>query len=364
MRTIVCGVALVGLLALAAGSAFTRRRHGDVRTAPAGVRRGRRRERRRHAADCRGAPHRDAVRRLRGSSGERSPDALFDALVPPSVAWYRAASYDRLRLVVDPLRRWLRLPRSLGEYESAHFAGVVEDVLAAADPHYDFGDVDALYLITSQEAGSLASAVVDHEPRRVDGNEIRAWVWLASGGATAARSKDLIHETGHVLGLPDLYDVRRPGAGHHHWDVMSGAGGAGLLAWHRWKLGWLSVKDVLCLARRRPVVASLAPLARPGGRKAIVYRTRTAAVVVEVRSRTGIDRSLCKPGVLVYRVDFRKGAPASIGKLGCADRHLAGSHRLEPSVWKRLALTPRTRARQRRACGCLRCRDQAAPKTP
>jgi M6 family metalloprotease-like protein len=245
-----------------------------------------------------------------------SPEALVDAYVPSTVAWYRDASYGRLRLVVDPLRRWLRLPRSLEAYESAHFEGAIDDVLAVADPHYDFGGVDALYLITSQEAGSLASAVIDHVPRRVDGVDIRAWVWLASGGATAARSSVLIHETGHVLGLPDLYDLRRPGAGHHHWDIMSGSGGAGMLAWHRWKLGWLTENDILCLTRQRPVVASLAALARLGGRKAIVYRMRSAAVVVEVRSRSSVDRSLCKPGVLVYRVDFRKGDPSSIGRLG------------------------------------------------
>jgi hypothetical protein len=38
--------------------------------------------------------------------------------------------------------------------------------------------------------------------------------------------------------------------------------------------------------------------------------------VVEVRARLGIDASLCKAGVLVYRVDFSRGAPASGGRLG------------------------------------------------
>lgn len=244
------------------------------------------------------------------------PAALVDAYVPPVVDWYREASYGKLRVVVEPLRRWLRMPRLLREYEDAHFTGAIEDVLTAADSHYDFGGVDALYLMTSMEAGTLASAVIDHEPRRIDGAEILAWAWFAPGRPEAARPEVLIHETGHLLGLPDLYDVRRPGLGHHHWDIMTGTGGAGLLAWHRWKLGWLSANDILCVGRRRSLTASLAPLARPGGRKAIIYRTRRAAVVVEVRARTAIDASLCKAGVLVYRVDFTRGAPESFGRLG------------------------------------------------
>jgi M6 family metalloprotease-like protein len=245
-----------------------------------------------------------------------SADALIDAYVPAVADWYRGASYGRLRLVVDPLRRWLRMPRSLAEYDRAHFVGAIEDVLSAADPHYDFSGVDALYLMTSEEAGTRASTVVDHEPRQVEGSDIRAWVWFASGRPETPRPAVLVHETGHVLGLPDLYDIRRPGNRRHHWDIMSGSNGAGMLGWHRWKLGWLQASEVVCLPRRRPLITTLSPLGRRGGRKAIVHRTANAAVVVEVRARVGVDASLCRGGVLVYRVDFRRGAPASLGLLG------------------------------------------------
>jgi M6 family metalloprotease-like protein len=244
-----------------------------------------------------------------------STDALAESYIPSLRDWYRAASEDRLAITVEPLRRWLPMPRTLAEYERGHFAGAFETALASADPHFDFSGVDAVYLMTSQPAGSLASTVIDHDPRRRDGTDLRVWVWFAAGRGEPARRAVLIHETGHVLGLPDLYDVLRPRRGSHQWDVMAGPGGAGLLAWHRWKLGWLDAADVVCMRSRR-TTATLTPLTRAGGRKAIVYRTRTAAVVVEVRARTGIDASLCRPGVLVYRVDFRRGAPSSGGRLG------------------------------------------------
>jgi hypothetical protein len=89
-----------------------------------------------------------------------------------------------------------------------------------------------------------------------------------------------------------------------------------MLAWQRWKLGWLAPAQVVCLTGRRPRVVTLSPLARPGGTKAVVYRTRNAAVVIEVRARVDEDATLCRPGVLAYRVDFRKGAPATLGQLG------------------------------------------------
>jgi M6 family metalloprotease-like protein len=248
--------------------------------------------------------------------GSASPDALVNDYAPAVARWYRSASNERLQLVIEPVRRWLRLPRLLSEYEAAHFSGAIEDVLAVADPQHDFSRVDALYVLTSQPSGAFAATVIDHVPRRVDGRDIRAWIWFAAGGSGRARPEVLIHETGHLLGLPDLYDVGRRG-GRHRWDVMAGSGGAGMLAWHRWKLGWLEEREVVCLTSRQRRLVELSPLTSAGtGTKAIVYRTRRAAVVVEVRARTGVDASLCRAGVLVYRVDFVRGAPATLGRLG------------------------------------------------
>jgi hypothetical protein len=62
----------------------------------------------------------------------------------------------------------------------------------------------------------------------------------------------LVRETGHLLGLPDLYEfsppslnekIRRVGG----WDIMSfNTPGAGFLAWQRLKLGWLDPGQVRC----------------------------------------------------------------------------------------------------------------------
>jgi len=248
--------------------------------------------------------------------GAFRPESIADAYIPTVVDWYKTVSYGQLQISVKALPQWIRLPRTFSEYQETRFEGAAEAAVAAADPLYDFSGVDALFLITSTESGSLASAVIDHEPLVVDGAAIHGWVWFAAGSPQAARTIVLIHETGHILGLPDLYDVRRPAVGKHRWDVMAAGGSGGMFAWHRWKLGWLAPGEVVCLTRRRTVDVTLAPVERPGGVKAVVYRAPKAAIVVEVRQRLAEDASICRTGVLAYRVDFVKGAPATFGRAG------------------------------------------------
>jgi M6 family metalloprotease-like protein len=83
---------------------------------------------------------------------------------------------------------------------------------------------------------SLASTVIDDVPLRLDGEGIHSWAWLATGSLQRLPFV-AVHETGHLLGLPDLYNERVPSS-QHNWDVMTAApSGGGMFAWHRWKLG-------------------------------------------------------------------------------------------------------------------------------
>jgi hypothetical protein len=76
----------------------------------------------------------------------------------------------------------------------------------------------------------------------------------------------------------------------------------GLFAWHRWKLDWLEPGQIVCLAGRGSREALVTPVERPGGVKALVYRTKSAAYVAEVRQRLAEDAHVCRPGVLMYAV--------------------------------------------------------------
>jgi hypothetical protein len=77
---------------------------------------------------------------------------------------------------------------------------------------------------------------------------------------------------------------------------------------HRWKLGWLDARQIVCL-RRSTSTLTLTPLERPGGTKAVMVRSGNGVVVIEIRQRTGEDRAICRAGVLFSRVDFVRGDP-------------------------------------------------------
>ena len=243
------------------------------------------------------------------SPGSESPRALFDAYVPRVVDWYRRVSYGRLQIRVEPLLRWLRLPNSLADYTQQNYEGAAEAAVAAADADVAFARYEALYLVPAMP--SLASTIVNDEPIRVDGTAIHSWAWLATGSLQRLPFV-AIHETGHLLGLPDLY----PGfkSNQSRWDIMSAAArGGGMFAWHRWKLGWLDASQIACLVGRGRKEAVLTPVERAGGRKAVISRMGRSAIVVEVRRPEAEDASLCLGGVLVYRVDFVAGSPEKAG---------------------------------------------------
>jgi M6 family metalloprotease-like protein len=244
------------------------------------------------------------------SPGPVDPQSIYATYFPRVLDWYGTVSYGRLQIAVEPFPHWLRLPRTLAVYEAEHFEGAVEAAVAAADPTFDFSSFDALYIVASMP--SLASTVIDETPLRADGAAIHSWAWLATGSLQRLPFV-AIHETGHLLGLPDLYNERNPSS-QHRWDVMTAApGGGGMFAWHRWKLGWIDRGQVVCLSRRGTLTATLAPIERAGGSKAIVSRVGREVVVVEVRRALAEDASICESGVLVSRVDFSAGAPQNVG---------------------------------------------------
>ncbi len=244
------------------------------------------------------------------SSATVDPQSIYDAQIPRLVDWYRTVSYGRLTIEVKPLLRWLRLPRTLAEYQENRYEGMIEATVASADPDFDFSSVQALYLVPVMP--SLASTVIDEIPIRADSGTIHSWAWIATG-SQQRQPNVAIHQTGHIHGLPDLYNARITST-QHKWDVMTSyPDGGGVFAWHRWKLGWLDSNQIVCVTRGGTTSVTLTPLERAGGRKAIVSRVGRQIVVAEVRRREAEDASLCKPGVLVYQVDLNAGAPENVG---------------------------------------------------
>jgi M6 family metalloprotease-like protein len=246
---------------------------------------------------------------------------VFAVLVPAAQGWLDEVSYGDLALDVTPVNAWYRMPAASAGYGLADGAtfeehrAYVADAVAAADADVDFSGFDLVYVVASNGAALPASPAFLAPPGGgvpADGAEVRLAVTFGADIRTPIPgygSRVLVHETGHLLGLPDLYAFRSPTfeqtfrfAGG--WDTMSWLQpGAHFLAWHKWKLGWLDGSQVVCAPFGR-TEAYLTPLGEPGGLKAVVAQVSASrAYVVELRRAAGEDARLCEEGLLVYTVD-------------------------------------------------------------
>jgi M6 family metalloprotease-like protein len=255
------------------------------------------------------APHIGTIRAalLLVHAADASPDESTAppwALIDAARAWFRRVSYGRLELRVDAIPKWLALPGGSSDYV-ADGEQYLRDVVAAADPYVDFREFDVVYIAPSSSTPETAtSAILNGFGVRADGREIRLWIPFEAGfaGGTSSDPFILLHETGHLLGLPDLY-TRGSAAGFHRWDIMGARYPGELVAWHRWKLGWLDASQIVCMTRESRTTTVLTPIERAGGRKAIFVKRGSHVLAVEVRARIGYDATACESGVLVYEVD-------------------------------------------------------------
>ncbi|MFK4116496.1 M6 family metalloprotease domain-containing protein [Streptomyces longwoodensis] len=317
-----------------------------------------------------------------------TPAELTADHFPGTTDFFRRASYGRFTLRAHPLRRWIRMPKPSTAYamqrdwSPERRAAYLRDALAAADPQVDFSRYDLVYFVADPDAPGVdsdATKVVNLQtPLHADGTAIRRVVTVFEQHPPDRLV--LAHETGHVFDLPDLY--HRPADGKGDWDTYVGdwdlmgsqfALAPDLFAWHKWKLGWLRPRQVVCVrgpgttrlalepvaagpgvplaGAAGPDPAAASPLAfrapgfrtpglAPGaGVKLAVVRTGAdSALGVEAREPVGNDRSVCRSGILVYRVHGR--AESGRGPVEVVDAHPHTEACWEDSVYPPLADAP------------------------
>jgi M6 family metalloprotease-like protein len=249
-----------------------------------------------------------------------SSRTLYGHLVPRARRWYDEVSYGRVQLDVTAVRHWFRMPRRLPDYglsdvSWAEHRDYIADAIGAADDAVDFSRYKIVYVVAAKGTNierspafqAYAGSGID-----ADGSEVRYGATFFEDTKFEARyaANVLIHETGHILGLPDLYLYDVPGLWSLFravggWDMMSSLDpGSHFLAWEKWKLGWLEPSQLACLEQPGELTTTVTPLEVDGGLKAIVLPTGpSSALVVEARRRIGQDGRICREGVLVYTVD-------------------------------------------------------------
>ncbi|MGW1723101.1 M6 family metalloprotease domain-containing protein [Streptomyces sp. NPDC002306] len=302
------------------------------------------------------------------SDPRTTPAQLAADHFPATSRFFERASYGKFALRPHPLQRWIRMPKPSTAYairrdwNATDRAAYLRDALAGADPQVDFSRYDIVYLVADPDAPGVdsdATKVVNLDtPLRADGTDLRRVVTVFEQHPPDRLV--LAHETGHVFDLPDLYHRPVDGKGDWDtyvgdWDLMGSQFGLApdLFAWHKWKLGWLEPRQVMCVRGARPTRLTLEPLgAGPGvpvtgaagapafglgdGTKLAVVRTGPDSVLAfEARGPIGNDHAVCDSGVLVYRVNG--GAQSGRGPIEVVDAHPRGEACWEDSVYPPLA---------------------------
>ncbi|MEU2061764.1 M6 family metalloprotease domain-containing protein [Streptomyces sp. NPDC013455] len=300
-----------------------------------------------------------------------TPAELAADHFPATTRFYEQSSYGRFTLRPYPLRHWLRMPRPSTAYairrdwNAQDRAAYLRDAFAVADRAVDFSRYPVVYFVADPDAPGVdsdATKVVNLDvPLRVDGTDVRRVVTVFERHPPDRLV--LAHETGHVFDLPDLYHRPVDGKGDWDthvgdWDLMGSQFGLApdFLAWHKWKLGWLDGRQVVCVRGATPTRLTLEPLeAGPGvptrgpggapafglghGAKLAVVRTGPDSVLAfEARGAAGNDRASCRQGILVYRV--RGGAESGGGPVQVVDAHPRTEGCWEDSVYPPLADAP------------------------
>jgi M6 family metalloprotease-like protein len=258
--------------------------------------------------------------------GQGSALSRYAEFFPQTQKWFATSSYGRLDYRPEaPIPHWLRMPKPFKAYGLERGAPfdpgyrlLVQDIVAAADPQVDFRRYDLVNVLVTPNAGPAALDTVlsvtfagNPDAPVADGVPISNASFIysrqddGSGSYPTTGYRVLPHENSHTFGLPDLY-TQEGGAAVGHWDIMSEDWGANndLLGWHKWKLGWLKDSQVSCAVTRGTTEYTLTPLGRAGGRKLVfIPISSRAGYALELRTHAGNDAEVCRPGILVYRVD-------------------------------------------------------------
>ena len=259
-------------------------------------------------------------------------------------SYYREASYALFN-IRGTVTQWYTTPNPMSEYGADSGTSSYDDAngpvyrlvveaVQRADPDFDFstfdgnGDdvVDHVIVVhaggaqeETQRANDIWShrwSVADANPSvpgnqalRADGVQIFGYILVSEESPVGV----YVHELGHDLGLPDLYDTDGSSQGVGNWDVMgSGSWNGPTLqkgtvpahfgAWGKAELGWI-----------RPIDVSSALLGQPiddmeTHPQAFRLSVGTSSggdeyFLVENRQPVGYDAELPGAGLLIWHVD-------------------------------------------------------------
>ena len=250
----------------------------------------------------------------------QTPEELLSVISPGAETYYAEMSYGRMNWKLQPHPVWLRLSQPSAHYGEGirSYDGhleFIQEAVALADADVDFSTADSVIVLVPPEASAIPyGPAFGASP----GGGYSADGKIFANGATSGAdlpgwgSYWLNHETGHMMGLPDLYayqyDPNNYPDQHRFvgdFSLMGFIDGSapGFFAFERWQLGWVDDAQIICQTTSDQTT-TITPIETQGGIKAVIVPiSESKALVVESRRPIGADAGLVKSGALVYLVD-------------------------------------------------------------
>jgi M6 family metalloprotease-like protein len=217
-----------------------------------------------------------------------------------------------------PNLQWFRMSKPSTQYGfgSLSFAlhrAFLQEAADLASASTDFSQTDALVVIANPDARSIpfGPAFVPNpgDGLTVQGRQILNGTNSGADLLSWGGANWLVHEIGHTLSLPDLYDSAPVNNDwHRHVGEFSQMGlisgrAPEWTGFERWQLGWLDDPQVVCMPPGADL-APLEPLIGTGTQKLLLIPVSTnRAIAVESRRARGYDQNLTQPGLLVSLID-------------------------------------------------------------
>jgi M6 family metalloprotease-like protein len=248
---------------------------------------------------------------------DRTVEDACSIITGDAKEWYRIESYGRLRFEVTPHGDWQMMPKKTTDYDNIQSdANAHREYISAALSLFPTGsinydDYDIAYVVAAKTPE--VPEVLFNSPTLSAGIEVPTNNGTVRHAVTFGRDSYergyhvLLHETGHLFGLPDLYlfnsnDWLEPvGA----WDIMCDLDlGQHFLGWHRYKFGWLDESQLFYL-KSGDVSLLLNPFESAEGVKVLLLPSESESMlyVVETAQPLGKNQEYRDKGILVYTVD-------------------------------------------------------------
>ena len=242
-------------------------------------------------------------------------------------SYYQEVSYSKFD-VDGKAYGWYSSARAMAYYgapangysgDSHDFYKIVEEAVQLADSQVDFSqyDTDGDRLIDNiiivhagqdEAVGGGANAIWSKQSvypytLRVDGVYVGFFMTVSEYSPMGVYA----HEFGHMIGLPDLYDIDYTSDGVGAWDLMaSGSWGnwgstpAAPSAWCKVYLGWITPVTVANYAEGLQLA-----MVEGAGAKVVKVPTMSSSeyFLLENREQSGYDRYLPGSGLLIWHID-------------------------------------------------------------